>query len=829
MVDIQGVAKNYFKLKKDQQFIRRSTYIKYYEKMSVRKNVILYESFFGKTMNDNPFAIFKYLLDLDKEKKFTHIWLIANPEGNEYVRYYSKYPNVKFVKPHGKEYFTYLASAEYIVSNVTLPPYFIKKEDQIYINTWHGTPLKTLGLDMVGAISQNFNVQRNFLHADYLLSPNEFTTDKLINGYRINGIYEGVVLENGYPRIDSFFKESKVIAKFLMDQQVDLSKKIVLYAPTWRGSSNSASNNTEDLVARITELSEGLDTSKEQLLIKVHPNVSRFIKSMEVEGIVFIPEWMDINELIHYVDVLITDYSSVFFDFLVTDKPILFYMYDKEEYEATRGLYFDLEELPGDICKSTLELIQSIKDSGGVQRRNEVAIKHFKEEFTPYDHGNVTKEYVNRIFFNQSSVKVEKQFRNNKRNVVVYGGGYLNNGITSSLVNLSRNFDYDKYNLIVVDRNGKQKWFDDNVRRIGDEAHVIFRGGGINLTYPEWITYNRIFNTKSISDEKLHKKFAVREWRRILGKTRMDIAIDFGGYSSFWSYLMCFSNAKKKLIWQHNNMGKEYEKIVKGVQVHKKSLDLTFQLYKYFDKIISVGKLTLEENRKYFNSRGYSDKITYAPNLMDMDYLYDHRENPQILHANISGEKKLVIQSNIVSGLDYLRAIPDLTREGKNFINIGRLSPEKDQAKLIEAFRQVIIQTGEKHHLYIVGTGKEKDMLHNLTKSLDMEDYVFFTGQTDKAMELLDMCDCFVFSSNHEGQPMTLLECLAMDKPIIATDISGNRSVLDDSLGMVVDNSIEGLVDGMMRFLDGELIPTGLNVDEYNEDALKTVNEILDY
>lgn len=829
MVDIQGVAKNYIKLRTNQQFMQRSTYIKYFEKLKIRKNVVLYESFFGKTMNDNPFAIFKYLLEIDKERKYTHVWLIENPETNKYVQYYSKKTNVKFVKPNSKEYFSYLASAEYIISNVTLPPYFIKKENQTYINTWHGTPLKTLGLDMVGPISQNFNVQRNFLLTDYMLSPNDFTTDKLINGYRINGIYEGTVLENGYPRIDSFFKESEVVEEFLKKQKVDLRKKVVLYAPTWRGSSNAASNNTGDLVARIAELCEGLDSTKEQLLIKVHPNVYKFVKDFNVENVIFIPEWMDINELIFYVDILITDYSSVFFDFLVTGKPILFYMYDKEEYEASRGLYFDLKDLPGDICKTTSEVVQGVKNSDSVLQRNQESIALFKQKFISYDHGNVTAEYVNRIFFNQSSIKVEKHFRNDKKNVVVYGGGYLNNGITSSLINLSRNFDYDKYNLIIVDRNGKQKWFDNNVRKVGDKAHVLFRGGGIDLTYPEWITYNRIFNTKSISDESQHKKFVQREWRRILGDANLDIAIDFGGYSSFWSYLMSFSNAKKKLIWQHNDMGKEYEKVVKDVQVHKKNLDLTFQLYKYFDNIVSVGKLTLEENRKYFKPQGYAEKIIYAPNLMDKDYLYDHRTNPQIFHANIAGEDKLVIQRNVVFGLDDLRAIPSTTKTGKNFINIGRLSPEKDQAKLIKAFSKVIHETGEKHQLYIVGTGKEADLLHSLTISLGMEDYIFFTGQTDKAMELLDLCDCFVFSSNHEGQPMTLLECLAMDKPIIATDISGNRSVLGESLGLVVENSVNGLVDGMMRFLAGESIPTGLDVDKYNDDALKIVKEILDY
>ncbi len=120
-----------------------------------------------------------------------------------------------------------------------------------------------------------------------------------------------------------------------------------------------------------------------------------------------------------------------------------------------------------------------------------------------------------------------------RRILLFMGGALLNNGITSSLINLSKNLDYDKYNLIVVDKNAANAQFNDNVKRLSDKAHVIYRNNGMDLTYPEWIKYHRLFNRSIVEDIDQQKVLFLVNGKRILGDTRIDIAIDFGGYAPF--------------------------------------------------------------------------------------------------------------------------------------------------------------------------------------------------------------------------------------------------------------------------------------------------------
>ncbi|MFN6737658.1 CDP-glycerol glycerophosphotransferase family protein [Enterococcus gallinarum] len=818
-MDFKGILKNFSKNMLNEEFSRRTQFTKNYKKNRVKNNVVFYESFHGKAMNDNPFAIFKYLVNKKEYSHLIHVWALNDTTDNEYVKHYDKLKNVKFVTPYTKDYYYYLTVAKYVFHNVTLPPYYIKNDEQIYINTWHGTPLKTLGKEMAGNVAQNYNVQRNFLQSDFLLSPNSFTTEKMIYSYDIDGIYKGKVLENGYPRIDSIFNESKVVKDFLEKNGIDLNKELVLYAPTWRGITGRVQDTTTDMIERLNTISQGLSKSNKQFIVKVHPLVYQFMKDAPLDNVLLVPDWVDANELLHFVDVLITDYSSIFFDFLVTDKPILFYMYDKEEYEQSRGLYFDLNEMPGEICLTTDKLITFILNAGKENVQSNPIVNIFKKKYIPHEDGHVTERYMDFILDGKQTVDT-LSFDNHKPNVVVYGGGLLNNGITSSLINLSKNFDYEKYNLIVIDKNKVNQEFEGNIGRLSNKAHVIYRNNGLSLTYSEWIKYNRLFNRSVVEDIKTHQFFVAREWKRLLGETRVDVAIDFGGYAPFWSYMMAFSTAKRKIIYQHNDMQAEFEKVVDGRYVHKKNLTTIFEFYKYFDYVASVGRLTMEQNKNNLQNFVSSEKFVYVPNLLDKEYLFDHRKNPQLSIKEVLGEEKLIIEESSEFGRNMLVGVTAPTKNAKNFVTIGRLSPEKDQEKLLFAFKEIMMNTKLQHQLYIIGSGKDEKKLKTTTYVLGLEKNVIFVGQTSNAMEMLDKCDLFVFPSNHEGQPMTLLECLALQIPVVATNIPGNISVLGDKNGLIVENNVDGLVGGINRYLAGEKIPSSLNVDEYNKDAL---------
>ena len=152
-------------------------YAQMYKTKKINEKAVLYESYWGRGMIDNPYALFVELYGRDEFKDFTHIWVLDDFENNQAVLdQYQNDKRVRFVLFGSDEYVEALASCKYLINNVTFPQYFIKREGQIYINTWHGTPLKSMGYDMVEGNSGSANTVRNFLHADYLLSANEVMT-----------------------------------------------------------------------------------------------------------------------------------------------------------------------------------------------------------------------------------------------------------------------------------------------------------------------------------------------------------------------------------------------------------------------------------------------------------------------------------------------------------------------------------------------------------------------------------------------------------------------------------------------------------------------------
>jgi len=135
---------------------RTSLYANYFNELKVKDNLIFYESSNSKSINGNPYALFNYLVDNPDYKDYFHVWSTRNSNDN-FIKKFSSYKNVKFVLYNSKEYLKYLTTAKYLINDSTFPYYFIKKDDQIYVNIWHGTPLKYMGKDVKAAIEKNWN------------------------------------------------------------------------------------------------------------------------------------------------------------------------------------------------------------------------------------------------------------------------------------------------------------------------------------------------------------------------------------------------------------------------------------------------------------------------------------------------------------------------------------------------------------------------------------------------------------------------------------------------------------------------------------------------
>ena len=805
----------------NKNFKRTVEYTRNFKKNKIDPHIIFYESYHGKAMNDNPYAIFKHLVNNEEYKNFTHVWAL-NDQDNPYANKYKGLKNVRFVKVHSEEYIKYLTKAKYLINNVTFPTYFQKKDEQIYINTWHGTPLKTLGKDMEGPIGQHKNIQRNFLHSDYILSPNKFTSEKLIDSHDLEGLYNGEIIEEGYPRMDLTFNTDKEELRKTLENIIELDphKKIILYAPTWRGEVGSVSNINEELFNHISALNEKIPDDY-QLILKVHTLLFKYIKHDEQLMNKCIPDCIDTNELLSLVDILITDYSSIFFDYMATNKPILYFMYDKEQYLKKRGMYLDVNTLAGPICKTTDELAKCIKEIESVQDRYQSVYQEMNEVYIKRV-GDSTQKIVDIIFKGkqEQSDCVFDVKEPHKKNILIYCGGFLNNGITSSAINLLNNIDYEKYNVIVIDKGNYDKESSYNISRINEKAKRVYRVGSMNLTIKDWYLHG-LMNKRGYTEELAKRKpeeIFKREINRMLGNARIDIAVDFSGYVPFWTMVMSLGEFTQKSIYQHNDMLAETNKIINGKYKHKRKLGIVFSLYKCFNKIVSVAKHTRDLNAENLAQHVDTNKMVYVHNSLNVDKIKDSVENHGFLIESYEGQD-YIIQKEEKPGAFSIKGIRLPKHNEINFVNMGRLSPEKDQEKLIRAFSQLINKYQNlKMKLYIIGDGILKGTLNDLVETLGLEESVIFTGQMKNPFFLINKADCFVLSSNHEGQPMVLLETLVLNKPIIATDIAGSRSILEDGYGTLAPNDVDGLFSEMEKF-----------VLDNSEDRGRALNKDLNY
>ncbi|MFT6924622.1 MAG: CDP-glycerol glycerophosphotransferase [Psychromonas sp.] len=774
---------------------RAAKYIEYSEVFDLKNQTVLYESFMGSKMSCNPFAIFKGLLDDSKFKNWIHVWVINDISVVPFK--YRKLNNVKFIKRGTDLYLRYLSECKYLVNNVTFPDYFSRRKDQIYLNTWHGTPIKSLGTDLNEKLLEHQNVSRNFLHANYILTQNKHTTDILIGRYDIEGIYSGDVLEVGYPRTDLTLNLSQEDRDQISNRlKLKANSKVVLYAPTWRGDHGQANID----VNRLEQDLAAMNVDGVQLLFRGHHLIEGMLSNINL-AVTTVPADIDTNELLGVVDVLITDYSSIAFDYICTGKPIIYYIHDLEEYKEQRGLYLDFDRMPGYQCRTANEL-HTVITSCLHENVNVPNWDQAKADFLPYDNGQVTQKVIEDVFLNSesSSTKINKP---HKTSILFYAGPFIPNGIASSFLNLVNHIDKNKYDVTVVVDTQHVANFPDRQKKfeeLPDAIKVIGRFGGLLQTQEEkWLT-GKLNTFKQLHNQEMkdiYKKGHVREFVRTFGYGHFDNIINFEGYNRLWSGL--FSSINKhdygtdinKLVYMHNDIFSEWK-------IRFPHQEINIRQYEHFDKLISVSKANRDVNR--VNLAGLfslpKDKFAYCDNV----------QNPEIVKSlslePIQPEHEFLFNDN-----------------GPVFITMGRLSVEKRQDKLIEAFAKIAPEN-PKAKLLLLGSGPLFNELQSMVKRLRIQEKVFFLGQIDNPFSLLKRADCFVLSSDHEGQPMVLFEAMILKKAIIATDIKSCRGVLEGRSGLLVDNNSDGVAHGMKAFVDGNVPVNDFDGQQYQNNAL---------
>ncbi len=363
----------------------------------VRTNdkTIMFMAFHGRSYSDNPKAIYEYMKKSYPDYKY--IWVL----NNGYVL------NEKSVRYGSFKFFYYLSKSKYWIFNCKTYPYMSKKKNQIYIQTWHGTPLKRLAHDIMLSSDKKFyrsgmtvkdmraSYDDDVRKYNFMISPNSFCTEIFQSAFHIQAER---LIETGYPRNDFLtnitMSEKQKIKERL---QLPLNKKIILYAPTWRDNSFKASGYTFELKADFYRWKEVLGQNY-IVLFKPHYLITNTFANDDrlKDFLYFINAKEDINDLYVIADQLITDYSSVFFDYAILNRPIHFYMYDLEEYKnELRGFYLDIyNDLPGDVYEKEITLLEAVKN----QKCDLERLHNFNKRFNYAQNGNCAKKVCDIVF-----------------------------------------------------------------------------------------------------------------------------------------------------------------------------------------------------------------------------------------------------------------------------------------------------------------------------------------------------------------------------------------------------------------------------------------------
>jgi CDP-glycerol glycerophosphotransferase len=376
-----------------QRRVLREMYYPLQQRRGMRDSVV-FVTFKGKQASDNPLGIARELRRRGDDRE--HIWAVNDwavpiPDG------------ARPVLMGTEGYWDAVGRSKFIVSNDDMPPSYVKRPGQVYVQTWHGTPLKRIGFDVeelqsISGTKYLDHLSEDVAKWDILLSPNPFSTPILRQAFR----FGGEILESGYPRNDVLAAGDAEATAAAVRQRIGLpaGKRVVMYAPTWRDNQFYASGRYR------FDLRLDLERAWQQLgddyvvLIRGHHHMADDVPAGRPGFVINVTAYPDLAELFLVTDALITDYSSMMCDFAATGKPMLFYTYDLEDYrDNLRGFYLDFEaEVPGPLLATSDEVIAAMADLDAVRTRYRPKYEAFAATFSPLDDGKAGARACDRIF-----------------------------------------------------------------------------------------------------------------------------------------------------------------------------------------------------------------------------------------------------------------------------------------------------------------------------------------------------------------------------------------------------------------------------------------------
>ncbi|WP_084467641.1 CDP-glycerol glycerophosphotransferase family protein [Promicromonospora sukumoe] len=755
---------------------RRALYVEYSERYEVAEKTVLFESYWGDKVACNPLAIYRAMVRDARYQDHSFVWVVkADTEVPIDVRSDRR----TVLATYGSElHVRSLATAGALVNNTSFVDYFTRRPGQLYLNTWHGTPLKTLGKRIGTGVAEYANVARNLRNTTSIIAPNVHTRDVLVHDYDLDVTYRGSADAVGSPRLDALVVAGEPERRAALDRlglEVGPGERVVFYAPTWRGGGENRTIDAESVVKDLTAMGSVPGTV---VLYRVHHMVEAVVGDIEVPAIK-VPADIDTYDVLPCVDVMVTDYSSLMFDFLVTGRQVILYTPDLEEYVAERGVYFRPDEVFDDVVGTRPELQELLGRTGPFEPGPRY--EESRRRFTAAEDGKAAARCLDLIIRRHEPAHVDTTVQAEPgAEPIVFFSSLIPNGISTSLLNLLTHLDRSRYQPALLMEPGILEQYPDRLEtlaKVPSDVSLITRNGAMVVSVEERWLVDRFTKHGYLSEPQweIVRRGYRRELRRLLGTTRPVTLVEFEGYSTFWMSLLAAAEGAghRSYAFLHNEMLAEKD-------TKYPSLEAVFQQYRDFTGLASVSTATAELNGAELEAAGYlrGKPMAAVHNALDHDQV--------VARAGEADE--------LPAGLE--------THEGPLVVVVGRFSREKNQVDAIRAMKRVLGQRPDAR-LAVVGSGPLEGFLKTAAVEAGIAASVVFTGQLANPMPLMKRADVFVMTSTHEGQPQVLFEAMILGTPIVTYPTPGIREAVELGYGRVVEPAPEALAEAVLETLDG--------------------------
>lgn len=737
-----------------------------YLKFSIKEDLIFLDSFFSSSPNGELYWFIKEI-----EERYTGLKIIISIRKDEKISEdLLKNKSIqKIVKRESILYYKYLATCKFLLTDMTFPFGFIKRENQVYFNTWHGTPWKRLGLSsrVKGKYSNISNAQKNFYLADGFVFNNDFSRFTIGNEYSIT----------------NFIKENHIYSYFLKNQRpIQSTNDIVFLLYTWRNEYLSKKNKRDHYLNQILYIDDLISSYKKtDFYISIHHTLNtrknrKWLKN-KIQNLKLVNGY-ETNSLIAKSKSIITDYSSSIFDASFMEKKIIINKADIDNYRRNTGLY-NLVELWNfnnlDVEKpSIFSVVDTINEAIAESVLDEkVQYKNFNAIFNKYEYSNIN--WVDMFISFQ---------KNKKERILIYPGALFTNGITTSFINTINLLLEEKKTVVVFLSKLYNK--KSNVlmlrRKFGNRIDIIFSDH--NVRFGKINNFKLNFIKKSFFTKKIFKKwmdnFFLYERRRIFGDLLFSEVINFSGYEWYISGLFdSFEDHVKKTIYVHNDMISEFK--------YKKNYSKTF-VFSSYDKSGTIVfpsewlSINMANKSKYFKRN--IDKFFILPNPI---YISEEASNNNEINEMLFEKNIKRIINNNNNKYYNLQSIYSIlfSSEVKKIVFLGRTSYEKNILLALQSFIKYNKNFNNSSFFFILGakTGKKVKFrwIYNfkywyiINHSKYKKNIIRLSGiQNDLVFRLLPLFDVMLFLSRYEGQGLSAIEAAMSGIPVISSKIGTN-------------------------------------------------------